>query len=179
MSQSVVTSLAILNVNYSAGKDFIDLFVPFVAETLRLSPVDTVSSSALQEGVLDNFGLRIPQNALKTILKRALRQRLVSAQNGVYIRNPEALSKFNLTKNASEIARKHEALLTKLSAFCKDRFALDWTNSDAELHFLAYLEDHSIPVLEAAISGLPIEKPSLHQDKFEYPIYALDLLHKY
>lgn len=172
MSQSVVTSLAILNVNYNSDKDYIDLFVPFVAESLRSAPQDIVSASEVQKSVKSQFGLHIPQNALKTILRRAQRQGYVTIQHNTYQRNVKALGNIHLTRDASDVARQYEELINKLITFCKERFDLDWSNDIAESYFLAYLEEHSIPVLVAAVEGLPIEQPPQTTCQSHYPIYA-------
>jgi len=73
MTGQVITSLAILKVNWDRGHDYIKNFVPFVAECLRTAPQPEVSLPELQTAIHDTFGLRIPQGALKTILRRAVR----------------------------------------------------------------------------------------------------------
>jgi len=70
MSERVTASLAILKVNWDEGNDYIENFVPFLAECVRIAPQPEVSLPQLQTLMADTFGLVLPQAALKTILKR-------------------------------------------------------------------------------------------------------------
>ena len=59
MAQATLVSLAILKVNWDVfGKDYVENFVPFVAEAVRLSTAAAVSLPELQQSVVDTFGLR-------------------------------------------------------------------------------------------------------------------------
>src|SRR6266581_9779061 len=71
MAERLVTSLAILKVNWDKGRDYIANYVPFVAECLRKAPQPEVSLANLQAAVSAEFGLKIPLGALKTVLRRA------------------------------------------------------------------------------------------------------------
>ena len=51
MSEHVITSLAILKANWDKGLDYIENFVPFVAECLRTAPQDEVSLPELQAAI--------------------------------------------------------------------------------------------------------------------------------
>jgi hypothetical protein len=74
MSDRTITSLAILKVNWDHGRDYIENFVPFVAESLSPMPQQEVSLPELQAAIYENFGLHIPQGALKTVLRRAAKK---------------------------------------------------------------------------------------------------------
>jgi hypothetical protein len=65
-----IVSLAILKINWENKKDYLDIFVPLVAESIRLSQEDIVTAPILQEEVRAKFGLAIPQNTLKTLIRR-------------------------------------------------------------------------------------------------------------
>lgn len=68
MPESVITSLAILKVNWDRGRDYIDLFIPLVADCLRRSPAAEVSLTDVQVCMREQSGLKVPQAALVTIL---------------------------------------------------------------------------------------------------------------
>ena len=97
MSQTVVTSLAILNVNWNRKRDYIENFVPFVSDCLRAASQDEVSLQQLQADVVARFGLRIPLSALRTILGRAQQRGYVRPEHGIYRRNADALANQNLS----------------------------------------------------------------------------------
>lgn len=159
MSEQVLTSLAILKVNWDQGHDYIENFIPFVAECLRTAPQPEVSLPDLQKAVAARFGLNIPQGALKTIVGRAVRHGYAERVHGVYRRKEPAVVTLNLPRIRADVVRRHEALIGKLMEFCKTRYHVDWSEEDAEAALLGYLKERSVPILVAAIEGEPIPAP--------------------
>src|SRR4051812_25040026 len=94
---SPVVSMAILQVNADRRQvDVIEQFVPFVGECLRVDAPKVVSLPVLQRRMLEMFGLRMPQGALKTVLSRAGNQGLVTRAPGhVWVPVPERLHEVN------------------------------------------------------------------------------------
>ena len=89
-------SLAMLKVHWDTRrKDYIDNFVPMVAECIRTSEHDVVSIPALQQDVRTAFGLRLPQHNLRIILKRIARLGLIVSRDKVYFRDQDALDRLN------------------------------------------------------------------------------------
>jgi len=71
MVNPTIVSLAFIKTNWDLRqKSYLDNFVPIVAESLRFLKQDIISLQELQESVIQQFGLRIPQNAIEAILKR-------------------------------------------------------------------------------------------------------------
>lgn len=153
MSENVLSSLAILKVNWDRGHDYIENFVPFIAEALRTLPQEAVALEDLQQKVEKDFGLRIPQAALQTILKKAIHYGYVRAERRVYVKNAEVLAKLNIAQIRDDVLRQQEALVGKLVQFCADKYNVAWTPESAGNALLTYLDQHSIPVLSAAIEG--------------------------
>ncbi len=159
MAQRVIPSLAILKVNFDERQDYIDLFVPFVAECLRSARQPEVSLPELQASVADSFGLSIPQGALNTILTRAARIGYVKRSQGILRRNDSALAGLDLPKKRDDVLRKYDALIDKVISFCRGRFRVDWTPEQADSALLSYLEEGSSAVLSAALGGGVVPSP--------------------
>jgi hypothetical protein len=159
MSESVITSLAILKVNWDKGQDYIDLFIPFVAECLRRSPTPEVSLKDIQQCIREQFGLQVPQAALATVLSRASKRGLVSRIHSVYRRNDAALGKVDIAPIKDEVARKYTALVERLVDYCAEQYTVRWSQEDAERALTAYLHERSVPILAALIEGTPIPPP--------------------
>ena len=74
---SPLTALSFLRVNWEQNEgqryDHIDNFLPFVAHSLIYIESEPVAIDQLRDRVFDDFGIRIPRNALNTILSRAVR----------------------------------------------------------------------------------------------------------
>jgi hypothetical protein len=172
MAEQVLTSLAILKVNWDRGSDYIENFVPFVAECLRAAPHPEVSLPDLQEAVLSRFGLKIPQGALKTIIGRAVKRGYANPTHGIYRRDADALASLDLSTLTSSAGRRHEALVHRLLEFCEMRHGVRWSQQEAETALLCYLNERSLPILAAAIEGEPIPPPSTTTPGGTYVIEA-------
>jgi hypothetical protein len=158
MQDSVIASLAILKVNWDEGRDYIDNFVPFVAECLRRAPHPEVSLPDLQAALVQHFGFRIPQGALRTILGRAAKRGFVTRGAGIYRRNDRALRGLDLAQTRANVLRQYEGLINKFVDYCRTRHSVTWTTEDADAALLAYLNERSTPILSAAVEGTPIPK---------------------
>jgi hypothetical protein len=159
MHRTVIASLAILKVNWDAGGDYIENFVPFVAECLRTAAQPEVSWADLQRAVTEDFGLSIPQGALSTILRRAARRGYVQRTQGIWRRNDQALAKVGLTRARDDAVRKYEGLIAKLTGFCRERFGVEWSPEEAGAALLAYLEQGATGILAAAVNGRLVPPP--------------------
>lgn len=172
MFDQLIASLAILKVNYDKGQDYIGNFVPIVAESLRSAPRPEVSTQELQEIVFKSFGLRIPQSALSTILKRAAKRGYVKRTGGIYLRNDTALGSLPTASARAEVLRQLGALVRKLMDFCKSKYGIDWSEEEAEAALLSYLQEHSTPLLAAALKGEQILAPPPTVEHSEFLVNA-------
>ena len=153
MPQSAIPSLAILKVNWDEGRDFIENFVPFVAECIRVSPQPEVSVGDLQSAVRETFGINIPQGALQIILGRVAKHGYVRRTQGIYRRDETELAKLDFSKVRDTALRQHGALISKLIKFIEEKFDVEWTEDQAEASLLNYLDDDSSGILASLITG--------------------------
>ncbi len=172
MAERVIASLAVLKVNWDAGRDYIDNFVPFVVECIRTARDPEVSLPELQTDILSTFGLRIPQTALKTILKRAFKAGYLKRSEGIYIRDDSAVEKINVAAARDVALRRHEALVRKLIDFCETKYRVKWSQEEAEVALLSYLEEHSVPILAAAVEGELVIVPPASVKHAEFLVNA-------
>lgn len=176
-SEKSLVSLAILKVNWNErGADYIDNFVPFVGEVLRLAHDDVVSLSILQEGIKNEFGLYIPQGALKTILVRAERNNYVTHNNGVYIRNLQNIPN-DFINEKTRALRILRTITDKFIKYCKDHHNVSLDETEAEKTLLDFIQKSNIPILQTAVRGTPLEikTSKSHQDEFLIASFLLYL----
>lgn len=159
MNERTLCSLAMLQVQTETNQDYIEYFVPFVAECLRVSPHDEVSNQELQQIVQDKFGILIPRAALDTILARCKNHKFVSKEHGIYKRDQIALGESDFPKIQSDMMRRQTELLQKLSEFSALYYNKQLNTEDAEVLLLAYLDEHSASVLAASVEGCTIPQP--------------------
>lgn len=138
-------SLAMLKVHWDTRrKDYIDNFVPMVAECIRTSEHDVVSIPALQQEVRIAFGLRLPQHNLRIILNRIAKLGLIRSKDRAYFRDQEALRQLNFDVVQSSVVAMHEQLIASFRSFARERHQLDWTIEDTEKALHSYLETHAL-----------------------------------
>jgi hypothetical protein len=148
MVNSTIISLAILKVNWDTlGKDYLENFVPIISECIRISGEEIISIPSLQEQVKSNFGLRLPQNVIKTILIRLKNRGFIRIENKIFIRNLEYLNNLNFSVIQSQVIRHHDMLIQSLISFCFNKYGRNWTAVEAENAVISYLEDNQLIVI--------------------------------
>lgn len=154
MNVNIITSLAILKVNWDElRKDYLENFVLIIAECIRRSNDNVVTLSALQTDLKKKFGLFIPQHGIRSILRRVQKRGYIQKEHNVYHKNEKQLSKLDFKRTQQDVVEKHEKLIASLRIFTRDRFKIEWTDTEAEVALLNYIEENQIPILSIAYSG--------------------------
>jgi len=155
-SQSII-SLAILKVNWDiAGKDYLENFVPIVAECIRLLPDDLISTPDIQNALQKHFGLHIPHYSINSLLRRVQKHGYIKSENRVYKRNPETLNQLNFHIVQQQVLRMHESVIQHLVRFCADKFEINLTNDEAEKAFQSYVEDNQLSIIDKTQKFTPV-----------------------
>lgn len=172
-ANQVITSLAILLVNWDQGKTYLDNFVPFVGQCIVLLQPEVVSTQDLQQKMLDDFGFRIPQNSLKSILKRSARKGYIHQEGNAYIPNYEALQALDVEPVRQQILRQHNAIVQKLIKFASERYSESLTSEAAERILLSYIKQHDVELLGCVVTGESIPEIESQLDRTKsYLIHA-------
>lgn len=158
--ERALASLAILKVEWDRGRDYIDCFVPFVAESLRSMNAREISLPGLQADITKRFHITIPQGALRTILNRSAKHGYVSFQEGIILASESKLRQVHLSKDSTETLRMVNGLIHSLAEYAQRQFETPWSAEDAESAILHYLQAGSIPILAASVEGTPITPPA-------------------
>jgi len=160
MKRSTIASLAILKVNFEVqGRDYIDNFVPLVAECLRLSPDDVVSLPALQASLRENFGLALPLNPLRQVLQRAAKARFVHRSSGVFYRDLAACSQSPFAAASSSVSATVTRVVGALRVHAKERHSVEWTDEQTEDALLSFVGDSGLDVLFATAERSVFPQP--------------------
>lgn len=156
MLEQALTSLAFIKVEWDRDRDYIENFVPFVAECLRRVPEPETTLPALQSTVLETFGLRIPQGALKTILRRARNHGYVTIAGNTYRRNEKTLASLDFAKDKSRVGRQYDVLINSLEEFGKKFNVPTWSRERVEQALLMYIRSRSASLLAATVNDSPL-----------------------
>lgn len=168
--QAVIASLAILKVNSDHGADYIDNFVPFVGECLRKATADEVSLGDLQVQMKSEFGLEVPQAALRSVLDRAVRAGFATREHRLYRRNKAALDASGFESSRQRALREVTALVDGLRSHSMTLLPEPWTTEAAETALLHYLASRGTSLLASASERIPIALPSGVTPNAEYVI---------
>lgn len=145
--QRNLMSLAILKVNWAGERDYVENFIPFIAQALYLSKQSEISLPEIQSILEKEFGLTIPQGPLKTILKRANRKGYLSVSKGIYTRNDAALEGMDFVTMQQAVERQHNTLIDKLISYCNANHGETWTPDEAEVAMQEYLDCEGFRVI--------------------------------
>jgi len=148
MKTSTLTSLAILKVNADIfRKDYIENFVPFVAQCLKEQSSEVVSTLEIQKLLISKYGLNLPQSVINTILNRTRKLKYTRKERGVLYRNTDELENLNFKAVQSGVTEQYNGLIEFLMLFCNQRFQKELTTEEAELALLAYIDDNQIAIV--------------------------------
>ncbi len=81
-----LATVAMLKVNFDAGRDHIAMFGPFVLDAVASLSRDDFSSAEASDAVAERHGLSIPVNTLKTLLGRLVKDGYLRREGGRYFR---------------------------------------------------------------------------------------------
>lgn len=141
-----LVTLAILKANWNDGRSYLDNFTPFVVECLRAAP-GPVTLVQIQSGLRKTFGMKVPQNTLKTILRRAARDELVHLEDHRYVPNQEKLTGASGAPAQGDFLRCYQALVDQLQAFATRRFSRDFSAAEAAAALDAYVDENGAPIV--------------------------------
>lgn len=158
MSTPVLLSLALLKANWDLQqKDYLDNFVPLVAECIRLAEHDAVVANDLQAQLRTRFGINLPQNVLNTLLRRVAKRGYLRLEHNIYYRDAASLSNLNFQSRQSQVIRMYEELTRSFQLYCSEVLDTSLSFTDAEAFIDKYLQD-SLLILLASTS----ERDLLH-----------------
>jgi hypothetical protein len=165
MSTDTLVSLAILKVNWDRlGRDYVENFVPFIAEALRHSHDDVVSLPTLQKDLRERFGLDLPLNPLRQVLQRAAKHNYVRRQSGVFWRNPIQLATLNFADVRNAVISIHDRLLPRLRDFVRTERRTEWSEEEAAAAVNAFLADQGLKFLYAQAERTAISMKGISRE---------------
>lgn len=157
VSDRVISSLAIVKVNFDRRRSFLENFAPFLRHCLgMMDSSGAVSAPDLQEAIQREFGLELPQGVIKTMLRREERRGHVKRVNRTLWVEHEALEDVDLEADRADAQRKQKALIAAINEFAAEDFDLDWGEDHTQALLMDYLDSFSTTLLAAAITGRAI-----------------------
>jgi hypothetical protein len=160
MASAAIISLAILKVNWDEQRrDYLQTFVPIIAECIRLSGSEVVATSELRDALLRRFGLSLPHNVVERLLRRLKRAGyLIVDEARMYRPEREKLGQLGFHEVQQRVLADHQALIESLMAFQSQRYAVGWTAEEAEAAPQSYLDTYQLGLISATTRGQPVPR---------------------
>ena len=157
-STETLTSLAILKVNIDRGGDYLEYLRPFVLQVLVDHKPDPVTAKTVNEHILDQFGLAIPERTIQIVLQRVSKKGYLKKNSGLYYISGELPDPGIATKR-SEAKRHIDAVMADLMEFSSGTLNPLSTRDRAEAAILAFLTTFNISCLRAYLQATVIPGP--------------------
>lgn len=169
MTNPAILGLAFIKVNWDQlGQDYIENFVPLVAECLRRSSATVVSLPDLQGAIQETFGLKLPLNSINVILKRAAKRKYVELKKGVFYVNKETCETLNVRTAQERVNAIHSSVTNKLKTYISIKFKQEWTIEQAEKTIHDFLRDNSVSLIFSFAENSSFLDRSTHSSKTAY-----------
>ena len=142
-----LVTVALLKSNYDAQRDHVEMFQPFLIDSVCSLDRDNFTIDEIQQRFLQRHGLAVPLNALQIMLTRAKRKGLVRREGGQSFRIQNALKDPHLPQVRAGVDREHAAVAAALRQYAAERKRDIQTDEDALSLLLAFLEENQIAFL--------------------------------
>ena len=156
-----LATVAILKANFDKGKDHLEMFLPFLVDSMARIPRDDFTTHELQERLREAHGLSVPQGALKTLLTRAKKRGFVRREGGKYLRNPKVLSADPLEPQIELVNRNNRSLGAAFRRYAVSKNLVLNTDDEALALLVAFLAEHEMAIL--SYDGTIVETPVRHK----------------
>jgi len=161
-SAEVLTTLAVLKVQIGKGQDYLQNFIPFVAECLRVGTGDVVTVSSLQAGFKRLFGFEVPGGVIQTLIKRAVKQGLVEQDNRIYRPIRQELNNLTIERDRELAGQELEKLVVSFQGFALANYEQTFSLLDAENALFDFISEHGVFALVDAAAPHNSKQASNH-----------------
>ena len=120
---SGLVTVAFLKAQLDANKDHLGIFMPLILDALPDSPEQSFTTADIQEAIASRHGVAMPQQAVATLLKRAVNKKYIARESGRYNRTSSAapLVRSTLAGEKSLIERNQRCLAEALQKHAQKR----------------------------------------------------------
>ena len=144
--------------------DYLDNFVPFIAtllETRQIRRIEGYEIVNLCNQFEDEFDLKIPDHAMRTVLNRCVRRKVLRRLQHGYTVDVDVAAKLSFSQDRANFSRREKNLLEHFVAYVKSTFGKDIEVKDAEDALFDFIHRYDMEILllrNGTQSALP-EKP--------------------
>jgi len=138
-----LATVAMLKVNFDAGRDHIAMFQPFVLDAVAHLD-DDLGVKDVRRKVLERHELAVPLNTLQTILGRVAKAGYLRREGGRYFRTEKPLEISDVQKERTRVEKRQTLLARRLRQAADDRGVKVDSDEDALAMILRFLQRYHI-----------------------------------
>jgi len=147
MPGTALVGVALLNVLWKEDHaTFLDIFVPLVAEVVRRARPEVVTDAEVKDGLLEHFGLDLPQHAVATINERARRRGYFRKEHRVLRPHWPEIEELGLEERSKKVEAIFDGTVDRLVEYCRAYHDIIWSRDEAADALQAYLSEFSLDV---------------------------------
>jgi hypothetical protein len=139
-----LATVALLKVNFDAGRDHLGMFEPFVSDAVASLRADDFSAEDVRTACVERHRLALPIPALRTLLSRIGRQGYINREGGRYFRTEKELVVEDLSAAREAAEARQRVLADALGAFAAGRGLDIATSEDALALILSFMERYHV-----------------------------------
>ena len=142
-----LATVALLKANFDKGKDHLEMFLPFIVDSVANLTRDDFSVHELQECLRDRHGLVVPQGTLRVLITRASKKGYVQREGGRCFRLMKVHQASDLTPQLDLVIRDHKELAAAFQRYAASRKLVLHTDAEALSLLISFLAENEMAVL--------------------------------
>lgn len=145
-SQGLVT-VALLKATLDEGKDYLELFMPFVTDVIWSRVPNDFDIGEIREEMTTKHGLQLPVETMEILLRRAAKRGIIRRAGGRYFRDLNKLKAPRLATQRKTIEREINALADALRNFANDQGEFIDSDEEALSWLFSFLSEYQVQLL--------------------------------
>lgn len=139
-----LATVAMLKVNFDAGRDHIAMFEPFVRDAVATHSSDDMDAKQMIESVHERHGLKLPINTVRTLLLRIVRQGYLTRLGGRYFRTEKSISSDDVLRSRRKAEVRQRRLAVALMASAAERHVVIEKPEEALGLIMSFMESYHV-----------------------------------
>ncbi len=161
-----LATVAMLKVNFDAGRDHIAMFGPFVLDAVASLGREDMSSEDVGAAIRDRHQLSIPVNTMKTLLGRLVKDEYLRREGGRYFRTEKQIAADDLPRERRGVEERQLQLASALRDSARmERLHLE-NDEEALALILCFLERYHVNLAldeSPPVKGLETDETSAQE----------------
>ncbi|MFZ8846570.1 MAG: hypothetical protein ACO2O6_05155 [Candidatus Hydrothermia bacterium] len=146
MSKILVTYSLIKSL-YSEGRDYIDIFVPFLLYSFPPEQ-NGCNIDILIKNLKEEFGLLVPEHALRTIVKRAKKSGYIKEERGnYYLEEKGKRVILDIKRRQRDVERELNSLFEDIRNYINEKFNKSLTSDQIKELLFSFIKKSQVPLL--------------------------------